>query len=292
MPLTFTANTYEFITRDLPGLKDEDYVWSIRDFLSRVTFELHSLIIPGSIHENYSNTWEKVDEQLLESANFGKQFNLKLFKDELPTLLTAEMGDTEKVIALYNMVRERVKWNDENTFGVKNPRDALKKGLGTSGEINAILISALREVGLDAYPVAMRLRTSGRVPITHPTIDNFNYFVAAVDVDGKPVYMDASSKYGDLNVMSASCLSDFARSIRGGNKSGWVDLTNISKSSGITVISANFNKNGELSGKIQEVFSNQLGFAMRNRYSQSKDEQEFFDKIASDRKSTRLNSSH
>ena len=276
-----TANTYEFTTKDLPGLKDESYVWSIRDFRAKVAFELHSIIIPGlSIHETYSNTWERVDEKLLGYDTFGKQFNHKLFKDKLPTLLTAEMTDTEKVRAIYNMVKKTVKWNEENTFWIKNPREALKKGLGTSGEINAILISALREAGFDAYPVAMQLRHTGRIPITHPTIDNFNYFIAAVDIDGKPVYLDASYKYGDLNVMSTSRLADFSRSIREGKRSAWVNLTNISKSSGTTVITAKFNENGELSGKVQEVHSNQLGYEMRNRYSQSKDEQEFFDKIA------------
>ena len=279
-PFNFTANTYEFVTKDLPGLKDESYVWSIRDFLAKVTFELHSFVIPGIVHETYSNTWERVDEKLLPDSDFGKQFNHKFFKDKLPTLLTAEMTDTEKVRAIYNMVKKEVKWNEENTFWVKNPREALKKGLGTSAEINAILISALREAGFNAYPIAMRLRHTGRIPITHPTIDNFNYFIAAVDIDGKPVYMDAVTTHSDLNVMPTSRLADFSRSIREEKQSAMVNLTNISKSSGTTVITAMFNENGELSGKVQEAFSSQLGYELRNRISQSKDEQEFFDKIA------------
>ena len=278
--LSFTANVYDFVAKDLPGLKDEDYVWGIRDFYARVAFELQSFIIPGSVHENYSTTWEKVSEKLYESYSFGKQFNHKLFKEELPTLLTAEMTDTEKVRAIYNMVKTRVKWNDINSFWIDNPKDALKKGLGTSGEINAILISALREAKFDAYPVAMRLRSSGRIPVTHPTIDDFNYFIVAVDIDGKPVYMDASSKYGDLNVMSPSCLSYLSRSIKNGNSSDWVDLTNISRNAGTTLIMAKFNENGELSGTVQETHSNQLAYSLRNKYLQDKDEQTFFDKKA------------
>ena len=279
--LNFSTNVFEFVTRDLPGLKDENYVWCIRDYLSRVTFELHSFIIPGSVHENYTNTWDKVDEKLLEHSNFGKQFNHKLFKEELSGLLTDGMTNAEKVKAIYDMVKAKVKWNDENTFSVKNPRDALKKGIGTSGEINAILISALREAGFDAYPVAMRLRNTGRIPLTHPTLDGFNYFVVGVDIDEKSIFMDASSKYGDLNVMSTYCLSDFSRSVRAGNRSDWVDLSSISKSVGLTTIFAKFNENGELSGKVMETFSNQLGYALHNIYSESKDEQEFFDEIAS-----------
>ena len=279
--LNFVANVYEFTAKYLPGLKDEDYVWNVRDFMSKVTFEMQSFIIPGIIHKNYSNTWGQVDEFLLDNQSFGKQFNHKFFKDELTALFTQEMTNLEKVRAIYYMVKSRVKWNDENTFGANNPRDALKKGLGTSGEINAILISALREAGFEAYPIAMRLRPSGRIPLSHPTIDYFNYFIVAVNVDGKPVYLDAAEKYGDLNVLSPSCLSDFTRSIQTNGRSSWVDLTNISKSSGIRGIFTQFNENGELSGKVSETSSNQLGFAIRNRYSRSKDEQDFFDNIAS-----------
>jgi Transglutaminase-like superfamily. len=281
-PLTFTSNVYNFVAKNLPALKSEDFIWSMKDYLTRVTFELHSFIIVGTVHETFSTTWDKVDEQLLENSSFGRQFNHKLFKEDFSTLFTPDMENMAKVRAIYNMVREKIKWNDINTFNANNPRDALRKGVGTSGEINAILISALREAGFDAYPIAMRLRNTGRLHLTHPTIDNFNYFVVAAEVDGTPVYMDASSKYGDLNVMSPSCLSDLSRSIRGSSKSSWVNLSNITKSTKANIIIAEFNEDGVLSGKVREGFSHQLGYRLRNEYSDSKTEQDFFDKKASD----------
>jgi len=279
--LSFTANTHEFIAKDLPGLNSEDYVWSIRDFLSRVIFELHSIIIPGVTEKKYSNTWEKVDEQLLENKRFGKQFDYRFFTNESPALLAQKTTNTEKVRAIYYLVKSSVKWNDKNTFWVDDPKEALEKGIGPSGEINAILISSLRAAGFDAYPIAMRIRDSGRIPLSYSTIDSFNYFIVAVTVDGKPVYLDAAEKYGDLNVLSPSCLPDYARSIRGGKRSAWVDMTNISKSTGVKTIAAKFNEDGYLSGKISETGSNQVGFTMRNRYSRSKDERSFFDNLAS-----------
>ena len=278
--LSFSADIYDFSTTNLPGLKDEDYIWSIRDYLTRVTFELQSFTVPGSISENYSTTWDKVDEMLLTGNSFGKQFNHKFFKEELATLFTPEMTNTDKVRAIYNMVKAKVKWNEQNSFSAKNPRDALRKGLGDSGELNAILISALREAGFDAYPVAMSRRNMGRIPFTHPTIDNFNYFIAAVDTDNTSLYMDASSRYGDLNVMSTLCLSDFARSIRGKNLSTWINLTKIPKSTASVSITASFNSDGVLSGKIMEALGGQIGYAFRNAYSQSTDERTFFDRQA------------
>lgn len=162
-------------------------------------------------------------------------------------------------------------------FMAKNPKNAFNKGLGTSGEINAILISALREAGFDAYPIAMSLRNLGRLPY-QPTIDNFNYFIVAVDIENKPVYMDAASKYGDLNVLSPVCMSDFARSIRESRKSGWVDLTHITKSTGTTSINLQFNETGTLSGTCNEVSNGMLGYSFRKNYYGHKDQQDYIEK--------------
>ena len=276
----YTANIYDFVAVDLPGLKEEDYVWNIRDYLSRVSFEIQSFIIPNVIYEVYANTWETVDKKLLENNNFGKQLSHKLFTRELESLFSPEMTNTDKLRAVYKMVKDRVKWNDKNAFLADNPKDALKKGLGSSAEINALLISALREAGFDAYPVAMRKRDLGRIPISHPSMDNFNFFIAAVSTDDKLFYMDASSKYGDLNVMSPTILTDLARSIRGPGLSSWVNLTNISQSSRALAITVGFNEDGLLSGSVKESMGEQLAYALRNAYFQGKDEQEFFDEMA------------
>ncbi len=278
--MNYTADIYDFEAEDLPGLKDESYVWFVGDFLARVTFELSSFIIPGVVHKQYNNSWRTVEETLINSNGFGKQFDHKLFKTELATLFTPEMTETDKVRAVYNMVRSKVAWNDKNTMWVKNPKDALKKGMGTSGEINALLICALREAGFDAYPVVMRLRNTGRPPISHPTIDNLNYFIVAVTAEGKPVYLDASAKYGDLNVMASGCLSDFARNIFGPAGSGWVDLSSISKSMEVMGVMARFNEEGILSGEVQISKSNELAYDFRTAYEKYKDEQEFFDERA------------
>ena len=282
--MTFTVDVHDFTVRNLPGLKEEDYVWSTRDYLSRVTFELHSFIVPGVVSRNFSQSWKRVDGQLLNSEGFGKQFNHKFFKEELSTLFTPEMTNEDKVRAIYNMVRTKVKWNDWHSLWVNNPKEALAKGIGNSAEINAILISALREAGFEAFPIAMSLRHLGRVSKTNPTIESFNYFIVAAFVDDKPIYMDVASKYGDLNVMDPSRLSDHARRIREGTEldfAAWVDLARSSKSMGVLAITAEFDENGMLAGKIQEAYTNQLAYDLSNDiFSQNKNEQEFFEKKA------------
>ena len=275
-----------FETENLPGLRNENYVWSMNDFMTRVTFELQGIVIPGSVYKQFSNSWATVDAEMLGYSNFGKQFNHKLFKNEFATLFKPEMDEKSKVRAIYNMVKSKVKWNDVSTVWASDPKDALKKGLGTSGEINALLICALREAGYDAYPVVMSKRNEGRIPFSHPTIDELSYFIVGCFVGDVPVYMDAAAKFGDLDVLPVECMSDFARSIRPYNLSDWVNLTVINSSANRHVINAlmSFDSDGVLSGDVTENLSGEVRYVFRTRYSGYKDENEYLEKRQSEEK--------
>lgn len=277
--LTYTSEVLVFETKELPALKDEKYVWCTNDFKTKVEFELRGITIPGSVYKSFTNTWENVDKQMIESSQFGKQFNHKLFKDELKSLLADQTDETAKLRTIYHFVRSKIQPNDTRTIWAESPKNALKKGSGSSAEINAVLLSALNEAGFDAYPVVLSLRGRGRIPVTHPTIDNLNYFIACVDIDGKPVYMDAASKYGDLNVLPTDCLVDFARNIGGGKPSGWIDLSRINQSTGQVFVQAAFNEEGILEGSYKEACNNQLAYAFRQQYAARKDRQEHIDKL-------------
>ncbi len=275
-----------FEVENLPGLKKENYVWCLNDFMTRVTFELESIIIPGSAYKQYSNTWKTVDEELLRYDNFGKQLNHKLFKNDLAAIIKPEMDGKAKVRAIYNMVRSKVKWNDKSTLWAEDPKDALKKGIGTSGEINALLVCALKEAGFDAYPIVMSQRDKGRIPMTHPTIDNLNYFVVACVVDGNPVYMDAASKFGDLDVLPLECMSNFTRSVRADNLSDWVDLSVLNSAANRQVvnIAMEFNSDGILSGEASEIVAGEVRYVFRSKYDGYKDQNEYIEKRQSEDK--------
>lgn len=268
-----------FKAKNLPAFRSEEYVWSPDDFKSKIHFELMKIEIPGSIHNSFTSTWEKVDKLLMENADFGKQFHHRFFKDELKTLFTPEMKETDKLRAVYNLVRSKIQPNDNQTLWVDSPKSALNKGTGSSADINAVLLSALNEAGFNAYPVVMRLRNKGRIPLTHPTINYLNYFIVCAMIDDKPVYMDASSRYGDLNILPNNCLVDFARSIGNNGQSEWVDLSRINHSTEQTILDLSFNEEGCLAGNYKMTGSNQTGYTFRQSYNAKKDKQAYIDEL-------------
>ena len=46
-----------FIARNLPALKNDDFLWCADDYGNKITAELGGIYIPGAVHKNYSTTW-------------------------------------------------------------------------------------------------------------------------------------------------------------------------------------------------------------------------------------------
>lgn len=266
---------------DLPALKDEDFVWNYNDFKSQINFEISSVNVTGVFYRDYSNTWNKVAERLNNSDNFGKQFNNKgLFKEELPTALSGKATETDSIRAILNLVRSKVKWNDKGHLFVTGQSKALKEGTGSSADINALLINALRNAGFEACPVVMSLRSRGRLPFTHPSIDNLNYFIVGVYSGPNTYFMDGTLPYTDLNVIPVDCMVDKALIIKS-NTFDWKDLSTIGNNLNRTNLSIKFNEEGILSGTIMESRSGENAFTFKRTYNKAENEQKFIEEMES-----------
>jgi len=266
---------------DMPALKSEDYVWNINDFRSAISFELKKIVILGfsSYYRDFSTTWDKIAERLLNHEHFGKELKNKgLFKDELPVIKLSTENDEEKMRAILDLVRSKVKWNDRNTLIINNVSKALKEGVGTSGEINALLLNALRNAGYTAYPVAMSLRSRGRLPMTYPSIENLNYFVVRVIIGDKNYYLDATRSYCDLNVIPVDCMVERALCVfdKGFD---WINLLNIGNNTERTNLLVSFNEDGILTGKRIKNYMGTCAYSFKQSYKNAKDEADFIQKV-------------
>jgi hypothetical protein len=260
---------------DLPALKDEDFVWNYNDFKAGIRFELSKVQFVGSYYKDFSQTWGNIVKMLKEHPNFSKKFNNKsIFKEELPVALASQSNVTDSIRAILDLVRSKVKWNDKATLLVVNPQKALKEGVGTSGEINALLMTALNNAGFTSYPVVMSLRSRGRIPFTYPSIDNLNYFVVGVDVGDKNYYLDATLSYTDVNVIPIDCMVDKALRIYP-NSFDWIDLSTIGNNTNQSFLNLSFNENGILMGDKKEIYSGEIAFAFKKEYNRAKDETDY-----------------
>ncbi|MGJ8744260.1 transglutaminase domain-containing protein [Polaribacter sp.] len=214
--------------KNIPGLKDDEpFVFNIKNHRGGMKYELSSIDFVGSTTKYFSTTWEDVSKQVFKSDNFGGQINKSsYYKDDLTAILENTTTDSEKIVAIFQLVKEKVKWNGYySKYADQGVRKAYKEGTGNVADINLMLTSMLRFAGLEANPVISSTRANG-VPL-FPTLDGLNYVIAMVEFpDGNYALLDASEPYSLPNILPFRALNWNGRKVTKEGNSSWVSLTN------------------------------------------------------------------
>lgn len=258
----------------IPALKKESYLWTVNDYITKVSFELKAVKMPYSLTQNKSNTWENIDEDILSSSFGSNMKKADLFKEEI------SKGETtiERAKEIQNMVKDRVKWNDKRAATPSNLKDALKNGIGNSADVNFLLLNALQAGGFDAFPVILSTRDNGRLPITHPSIVAFNYVVTGIRIDTVMYFTDASAKYGDWNLLPEKCMVPQARIIKPHN-CGWVNLSQITNGTILKTAQFSF-KDSKYIGNISDTRKGCAAYNIKNYYYNSKSKEDYIESLA------------
>lgn len=262
---------------DVPAMKEEAYLWTINDYISKVSFELRSIQMPMSTMQNYSSSWTNIDNELLSSSWFGG--NMKkadMFKEEI------KKGDLtlDRAREIQNMIKYRVKLNENerNSISPNNMKEALKTGLGNNGDINFLLVNALKAGGFDAFPVVLSTRGNGRLPFMHPSITAFNYVITGVKIDTVMYFTDAAAKYGDWNLLPEKCMVPQAHIMKQ-DACDWVDLTSISSGYIMKIGKFEFSRNDYI-GKIAETRRGNAAYDLKNYYYSHKNKEDFIESLS------------
>ena len=212
---------------NIPALKDnEPFVSNIKNHRGGMSYELSSIDFPSKPVEYFSTTWEDVSKQIFKSSNFGQELNKSsYYKEDLQNILATTKTDSDKVIAIFQFVKNKVKWNGYiSKYTDKGVRKAYKERVGNSADINLMLTSMLRFAGLDANPVLVSTRDNG-FPL-FPTLNGFNYVISMVDFkDGTYVLLDASEEFSLPNMLPTRTLNWKGRKVTKEGSSSWVKLT-------------------------------------------------------------------
>lgn len=259
-----------FTSANVPALKDENHLWCVNDFMSAVIFELQGVQLPMSVYQPYTTSWEDIDETLKSSNSFGAHLSMKNPYPELSKLFANLPLTKEDLIkSIFITLKGLISWNGKYSLYADDIKKAVKNGTGTNAEFNFILLSALKDVGIEAYPILLSRKNLGRLPLTHPSIGKLNTFiVGAQDTDSTLVFIDGSIEYGSVNILPPVLLTDKARAL---GYNSWIDLTQIKGNSVKSMIKASVNQDGTINGSAQRVFDGQFAAEMSYYYFQAKD---------------------
>ncbi len=241
------TRTYSFVGRDLPGVKDEPFVFDVDSYRQTVSTELRGIQVPGGAFKDYATTWDNVDNMLLDDDDFGGRLGNNALRREMKDAAINQLPTVrDKVVAVLKLLRSKVKWNGKYSLAGKSASQVLKEGTGSNASINMIAIAMMREVGINAYPVVLRTRDDGPVPVAQPSVGAFNSTIVGYDDGTTPHYYDAAGEYGYIDVLPVVDLVEMARVVKKDGNGDWVSLVGkgIDKTSG--VINATVDASGRL----------------------------------------------
>lgn len=194
--VNYQTNNYYYKLKNIPALKGEPYMGSLRDYEQRIEFQLSEVQYPQQAPIDVRNTWPRLVTSLMEASYFGDQIKRNLSKgDELEKQLSALKTPKEKIVSIFRYVQKAMTWSGEFWYGSENAKEAWSKRSGSTGDINMILLNLLKDEGIDAYPLIASTRSHGKVYSAYPLVSQFNTLVILAQIDETAFVLDASDKF-------------------------------------------------------------------------------------------------
>lgn len=220
---------YEFVMRNLPGFKDEEFISSDDDYLVKLNFQLSKVIDQDGVSKNVITTWPEMIKDLIKNEDFGgfarksEGIASKIFELKSLSLLPAQ----QKFDSILDFVKANFTWNKLNDkYASKSPRAFQKDKNGNNADINLFAIGLLNAVGIKAVPVILSTRDNGKIKYDYPFTHFFNYIVIMADIDGKKVLSDATNPLSKNDRIPEKCINDKGLIIQK-DKVEWVGLQTV-----------------------------------------------------------------
>ncbi|MEJ7658610.1 MAG: hypothetical protein WKG07_02730 [Hymenobacter sp.] len=116
------ATTYHWAMQNVPALRDEPYMTTLRDYVARLNFELAGERMPGQAYQNVAGTWERINADLLQNSDFGGQLDRAGFLEASLKPLVAQYPDpAARAAAVRELIVKAVKYDGADRVTASGP---------------------------------------------------------------------------------------------------------------------------------------------------------------------------
>ena len=179
---------------DLPAMRAEPFVTSINNYRAHVRMELDKYAVGAGV-ESYTTTWNDIADQLREQVGVRQALSPPKAVKKLAEAYDGPAGDvTAAYDWAFRQVATRVRHDGYvSTYHNERLGKALDAGQGNTAELNLLLVSLCRALGLEAYPVYISPRGDGLLYENAPSRRSLSTVITAVRKGNKYVFADVSA---------------------------------------------------------------------------------------------------
>jgi hypothetical protein len=284
--VTAAAQKTQYFTEDIPAIKNENYITTLEDYVSKIGFELTSTNFPGSGIKDYSSTWPKVIDDMMKEEKVGGFIKRDNYEKGFLTSIIKDEKDPEiKMNLIFNYIKNNIKWDGKYNYYTQltNQRAVIEKKSGNSAEISFCLLGLLNAAGLESYPVLVSTRKNGRHP-GYPLETKFDNVIVEVQIGDKKHLLDATDKNNVPDLLSFQNLNHQGLKFYPSTlQAEWIPLENTNVSKKVTSYSLKLGTDNILTGKLYVSSNNYEGLSRRGSYQAAVTEAEFIKNYKSTR---------
>lgn len=270
-----------YTAENVPASKEEDYVDNLKNYTSSIQSELERTRFPESPIKDYSMTWEGVAKTIYENKSFGKELSERLYLvQDLKIILKNAVSEEDKLEIIFKFVKNKMHWNNEfGYYANKGVKKAYAERTGNVAEINFILIAMLKFSGINTYPVLISTIDHGVSVFPSRTV--FNYVIAAAEIDGKQILLDATHKYTTQNILPLNALNRTGRLIKEDGSSQEINLVPTSPAKVNYALMTKVDGLGQITGKFRVLKTTYEAYRLREKNAEINTEN-YLEKLEND----------
>ncbi|WP_126249115.1 transglutaminase domain-containing protein [Chitinophaga rhizosphaerae] len=273
--------THRWVMKDVPPLKEESFVTTLKNHISYIEFQLSSIRFPETPVRNIMGTWPRFMEEMGKDEDYaGELMRANNFLSDDVKRLTAGVSTAkEKAANIFGFVRDNYTCTDYSAiWKSQSLKTTFNKKNGNVTDINILLTALLREAGLDASPVLLSTRSHGKIYAMYPIRSKLNYTVVSVYAEGEEFFLDATRPFLGFGKLHASCYNGPARKVNASADPLSFEADSLSERS-VTGVFISPDDNGRLSGHFQRQYSFFESYDARSRIRE-KGQDVFFKDLA------------
>jgi transglutaminase-like putative cysteine protease len=286
---------HRWVMRDVPALRSEPYMTTPEDYRAKIRFELAEIGRPSAqwVQVTYQGqtaqvpaaqfpvtpvmtTWEQLAEELTESRRFGKQIGRQReVRTQARAIVEGIAEPEQQMQALYDYLRTTIVWTGEHgVYCERDLDDALKARSANSQELALLLVSMLRDVGLEAHPVLISTRSHGQILPLYPLVSQFDAVIVYVEIDGVGYLLDATDPLRPHTLLPYEALNGSGFLVRHPGPA-WVTITPADQYRHERVVKAQLDTAGTLSGSIETSDDGYSALANRRALDEAETPEDF-----------------
>ncbi len=272
--IDYKVNTYVVNSSNIPAFKREPYSGNPDNYRSSIVFELEFEKFPNRPLKTYTSSWDAVAKSIFDHPRFGNELKKNgYYQQDVDQLLEGITDPMQKTILIYDFVKKKMAWNNwYSRLTAGGVKKAYKEGVGNVAEINIMLTSMLQYAGISAKPVLVS--STNKTISLFPTLKGFDYVVSRVKVGDNIIYLDATDKYGEPNVLPSRVIHGSGRVIAENGTSQLINFRPNHLSRIHSSVLCEIDADGLIKGKQSTNRSSYLAHNFRVRHAAKKQEEQ------------------